>query len=681
MTPTPSDPLLQPVIGQPAAGPAARRRGRKFRRPLLLLTAGLGCAAAGVAGAVGLNGKPTEEHEPRPPAHPVAHREPRPDTTADRIDLAVRSGRFAEALKLIAAAPPEVYGPDPRPLAYRQAVALEGRGRFAEAAKSYGKAAGSDDGGPLWAWAALGQARCAAAGGDRTTARGRLAGVLLRSGRDPHVLAECLYQRARLAVAATGPHPAPDPLDIDALAWPPLLASVEHVLPDGLDGHHYGPNPAGGGEVVIHRWRWVRGHEAVTARFAGRPAAEVLTAIGAAAGWPVALAPDAAAALSAPVTVDVERVPLADVFAALTEPHQLSWTAADGVVTVRAATHVESDGRRTAAGVALRRALAAGPDHPSADAARVTLANLARSADGYRQFLADRRDAAEAVHAAYNLGLVELADSHPAAARARFLEVIDRGPRTAWAPLGQWWVARSHLDAGETAAARKPLAAALETGSKDVRSAAALGLTVADLLDGDAAAARSRLRTFRFSTGDAHAAAAGWLTALLRQRATPSAGRAGELLAAVRDGDHGRPLGPAGVWVAGQAYRAAGRPERMADLYEAAVAAARGPLAVRMTLATADHLYQLDRTEPARQRYLAVAALDPAGLGPAAELRLAELAAREGRGAECVGRCRRLVGRPGVDRGELLAVMARGYEHERKFRAAADCLVGRLPPE
>ncbi|MBX9623638.1 MAG: hypothetical protein K2X82_07470, partial [Gemmataceae bacterium] len=61
------------------------------------------------------------------------------------------------------------------------------------------------------------------------------------------------------------------------------------------------------------------------------------------------------------------------------------------------------------------------------------------------------------------------------------------------------------------------------------------------------------------------------------------------------------------------------------------------------------------------------------------ELRLAELAAREGDGAGCVARCRRLLARPGADPADVLPVMARGYELAGRHRAAADCLAGRVP--
>jgi hypothetical protein len=61
---------------------------------------------------------------------------------------------------------------------------------------------------------------------------------------------------------------------------------------------------------------------------------------------------------------------------------------------------------------------------------------------------------------------------------------------------------------------------------------------------------------------------------------------------------------------------------------------------------------------------LAVAALDPKGLGPRAELRLADLELRAG--------ARR-------QRADVLALMGKAYEVQKNYRAAAECYGGRVP--
>jgi tetratricopeptide (TPR) repeat protein len=340
---------------------------------------------------------------------------------------------------------------------------------------------------------------------------------------------------------------------------------------------------------------------------------------------------------------------------------------------------------KAVAAAALRRVLADAPNHPAANAVKVTLANLEfeagrlrEAAAAYRE-VADDPNAADAVYAAHNLGLLELRRFNLPAARARFLEVVDRG----WPAAGWWWAGRTHLDAGDTAAARSAFRTALAAKAKpgkDVTSAAALGVAACDLFDGDDAAARTALRHHR-PWGDAHLAVADWFDGLLRHRLAPSPGRCGEVVAAVCAADDGRRLGPVGVLLAGAAYRELGLPDRMAAVYDAGAEACRGPVAARMTFEAAQRYEELDLRPAARQRYLAVAATDPRGYGPRAGLRAAELAARDGRGAECVVRCRGLVGNPGVGQDEVLAVMGRGYELARDYRRAAECFAGRVPAE
>ncbi|MBX9582082.1 MAG: tetratricopeptide repeat protein [Gemmataceae bacterium] len=695
-----------PLIGAadlptPTAAPAAAKpRGRL--RLFLLPVVAAGCFAAGVAGSIFARGEPADEapsavehHEPAPHAeapphheeapHPAVEPHPpagdhRPGSHRERIDLAARAGRFAEALALLREGPPEHLGLDERAVAYREGVCLEGLGRWDEAAGAYAKAADPDAPG----WPELGQARCRLAAGDRPAARGLLNRVSIVCGADGHLLGECLHLRGRLLLLDGGPPSAPDPLDADALAWPMPASRGEHSLAH-LPNDHHSPEadhrPEG---AEVHRSFWFPELPEVTAVLRNRPAAAFFDGLRA-DGLKVTVDPASADRLTRTVTIDVGRVPLAEVLSALGESLGFGWRRdGDGLAVGPA----DPERQQEALSGALRRAVAVAPDHPLADAARVALGNQYAeagrwrpAADEYRRFLDTRPNAAEGVQAAYNLGLLELRDGNLPAARSRFLEVIDRGPRTPWADLGRWWVARTHLDAGDTAAARTPLRMAFDGPSKDVRSAAALGLVAADLFDGDADAARSFLRSVRFGTGDADAATAGWFGAWLRYRVAPSDGRAAELIALVDEGQAGRPLGPLGVYLAGQACREIGRAEQMAALYDRATETCRGPLAVRMTFESAEYLWGLDRLGPARQRFLAVAAVDPTGLGLTAELRLAELAARVGRGADCVDRCRRLLVRPGADPAEVLPVMARGYELEGRHRAAADCLAGRVPGE
>ena len=681
-------------------------------RRLLLPAVAVGCFAAGVAGAVVARGTPAEEPaesaesptpiphppagepkapaphgdehhatEPPPPTHdhPPAHNH-KPVSHRERIDVAVHAGRFADALELLRHGPADHLGMDERAVTYREGVCLEGLGRWAEAVAAYAKAA--DPAAP--GWPELGRARCLLAVGDRATARELLNRVSLVSGSDGHILGECLHLRARLDLAADGPRSVPDPLDDAALARPTTTNRGEHTLahlPDHPPSPEADHRPEG---VTVHRSFWYQDFPGVTAVLRDRPAVTFFDGLRA-GGLTVTIDPAVTDRLTAAVTLDVERVLVAEVLSALGDSLGFGWWLDGDSLVVGP---VDPDARHARLPHTLRRAVAVAPDHPHADAARVALGNLHAeagrwrpAADEYRRFLETRPYASEGVHAAYNLGLCELKNGNLPAARSRFLDVIDRGPKSHWAGLGRWWVARTHLDVGDTAAARKPLRAAFDVGAKDVRSAAALGLVAADLLDGDEDAARSFLRTFRFDTNDAHAATAGWFGALLRHRVAPSDGRAAVVLDLLAEGHDGRPLGPLGVYLAGRAYREAGRPEAMAALYDRTAETARGPFGVRMTFEAGEYLWELDRLGPARQRFLAVAALDPSGLGLTAELRLAEADGRAGDGAGCVRRCRRLLARPGADPAEVLPVMARGFELEGRYRAAADCLAGRVPGE
>ncbi|MBN9524311.1 hypothetical protein J0H58_38325, partial [bacterium] len=268
------------------------------------------------------------------------------------------------------------------------------------------------------------------------------------------------------------------------------------------------------------------------------------------------------------------------------------------------------------------------------------------------------------------------------AARWRFAEVIDRaGPETPWAALGRWWVGRAHLDVGETGAAAKAFRSSATGPGGEVASASTLALCLCHLTDGDDEAARAALVDYRPARVEKHRAAAGAFAVLLRYRVAPSSNRAAEVAAALEAAGNGEAFGPFGALFAGRVYAELGRHDRAAAVYDAAAARARGPVAVRMTLAVADRYAALGLVGPARQRYLAAAVLDPEGDGWRAELRVAELAADGGNADECVRRCRALLGRRGADRAAVLAVLGRGYEQAGRYRDAAAAFAGQIPAE
>jgi tetratricopeptide (TPR) repeat protein len=152
---TPGPAMSDELVADPT------RPAPRTRRPVRLLLVAVLAAAGGAYGRQAV--LPVRTPAPpveAPPAEPLE-----PETAARKTDLMLRSGRYADALRLLAAAPADAF-PTDRAKQYRVAVAHEGRGKWAAAAAAYRTAAGPDSDPGEWARAALGQARCAAAAGD-----------------------------------------------------------------------------------------------------------------------------------------------------------------------------------------------------------------------------------------------------------------------------------------------------------------------------------------------------------------------------------------------------------------------------------------------------------------------------------------------------------------------------------
>ncbi|VTR96405.1 hypothetical protein : [Gemmata massiliana] len=623
-------------------------------------------------------------------AHGKGAHGPADASLATRIDTLIRSGSYSEALGLVRTAPPKTFGHDAAPLAYREALCLEGLGKWKDADAAFKKAEADTNVG-AWARALLGRARCAVATDESQTARALADRVLVRSGhpecRGTKVYEEALHLRAQLAVRELGGGRDVDPLDADALAWPVMLLSPDKSL-DWLttDTPPVSPIPDAGRDLVEFHRTDSHGTAEITARLSVRPAIQVLRAIAKAAGLAVRAENDVIAALAAPIgPIEVERLPLGEVLSAVTDRAGVVWD-------IRGETLILTRGSRpTEAGTtaeAIRRLLVLAPEHPMGEATRVTLANIDLRAgrfraatSGYKQVLESAGNSQDVTHAAFNLGLLELKDGVRNAARARFLEVIDRAPGTRWADTAWYWIGRTYLDGDAPELARRAYMTALEGKTKEVTSGAALAVIACDLLTGDDETATDRLRDTRFSNREAHANLAAFFERLVQYRIAPTESRRELLLTALKGANEVRGLGPAGAYLAGRVYLELGMGQQMSNLYDATVETARGPIALRMLFDTAERYDRLGAHKPARSRYLAIAAADPEGLGALAELRLAAMAAREGQGVEAVRRCRTIVDRAAVSRSELLAVMGRGYEIQKKHGLAAECFSGRVPAE
>jgi tetratricopeptide (TPR) repeat protein len=611
------------------------------------------------------------------------------------IDHALRADSHAEALARCAAAAGAPARLRPA-IAYREALCLEALGRLKEAGEAFRRAEPGHGSRALWAVAVLGQARCAAAAGDLTAAQGHLDRVALSTGHPgcagTNVAAECLVMRARLAAVRAGAGRATDPFAPEALAWPPFGARaakyMDYLPPDAPEEASDGP--AAPNVLQVHPVPRRPGEFETTAHLAERPAAAVVRELAAAAGLQLEMSAPVAAALGkGAVVVDVEEVPLGEVLDALVTGPGFGWKIAGDRLTVAPGAPVPD---RAAAIRALRRLQELVPDHPAERVVRVWLANFQFAAGARREAAqafqklvedasADAVGAPELPYAAYNLGLAELSAGTLPSARSRFVDLMDRAPHSRWADYAWWWIGRTHLDVGDFPAARGAFRRALAGKTGEVAAAAVLGTCTLELLDGTDGAARAALDGRRPDARPQYAALRAALEAVLRYRTGPTAGRRAALLEALAAAGDAGALGAGGTYFAGRVYRDLGLSERTVALFDAASLTTRGPLARRMSFEAAQWYDALGRADAARQRYLAIAATDPNGLGPKAELGLAELALREKKADECVRRCRRLLARDGVERAAVLAAMGRGYELQKNFRAAADCFAGRVPAE
>jgi tetratricopeptide (TPR) repeat protein len=671
----------------PGAGGTAAPAGRSKR---LLLFAGVGLltAASSVGSAIFLGKKPLPAPE-APTAH-AGSASPTDPVSADVIDTTIRAGSYTEALELCRRARVEQPRARHRGLAYREAVCLEALGRLKEAADSYRHAELAPGDRAMWVGAVLGQVRCALASGDAPAAQTHLDRAALRAGHPDcagtHVAEECLFLRARLAALRLGPVRAMDPFAPTAVAWPPLAAPGDKCFdwlpPDGPIGPSAGPIDPN--TVRIHP---VAGAFVVTAHLAERPVAAVVRELARAAGLKLEMGDPAAEVLAKDsVVVDVESAQLGDVLDALVTGCGAGWKI-DGdtlVVALGSTAPVE----RAAVARAFQRAVEAVPGHPSVLSARVWLANFEfeagrprAAAPAYLHLIEAAPEAPETPYAVYNLGLAELSTGALQAARSRFVDLADRAPRSQWADYAWWWVGRTHFDVGDFTASKRAFEGARTGRTREVLSAAAIGVCALELLDGTEERARAALEAQRGDPRPIHAALRDAFEAVLRYRGGPTPSRKAAVLATLREAGDLSALGPGGTLIAGRAYRDLGQSERTVALFDAAAVATRGPLAQRMAFDVAEWYDLLAQNDPARQRYLAIAVSDPRGLGPKAELRLAEMALREKKVDECLRRCRGLLARDGVERAAVLAVMGRGYEQKKNYRAAADCFAGRVPAE
>ncbi|QEL13785.1 tetratricopeptide repeat protein [Limnoglobus roseus] len=325
-------------------------------------------------------------------------------------------------------------------------------------------------------------------------------------------------------------------------------------------------------------------------------------------------------------------------------------------------------------------------EHDEHPAVRLTLANFDaqdrawdKAMPVYRQLIEDDPESAEAKLASYNLGLGLLKDGQTAAAREAFLGTLDRDPHGPWGELARYWVGRTYLDGGDPTTALRSLGEASAAKSRKVRAAADRARVACHLLRKDDTATEQESHELRPESSPNAMALTELFENLARYRTTPSELRAEQVAESLHHAHDLRDLGPGGVFLAGRLYEEIGETSQMAKLYDDAAPDYRGPWAVQMTLAAAEHWDSKDRRAEARSRYRAVAAVDSGAYGRRAEQKLAALALRDGNGRECLTRCLRLWKQRPDEPEQLLQLMGRGYELTGQYAAAAACYAGREP--
>ena len=621
----------------------------------------------------------------------------------EQIEDWIRAGRYADALKLIPGAPPA----HDHAAWYQRGLANEGLKKFADARAAYERATDSE-GDPIhWAVALLGQVRCHLAANDWDRARALLSKVELRAGThgfsEAHIPSECAFLRGRLDLQKLGIFPEPDPLSAESVAWPTFLANAEAYLdwlivkrtPDAHAGHtaaehppeKHGaaPDPHGSPHLDVRTSTTME--REVSATLPSTPLLALLKELATAAGLTFQYTPEQESKLrgrSSPLEVEGLAFPV--VMTALVEPLGFGWeTTAEHLRLIPVAPEPKPV-LRDRARRAFTQSVVLAPEHPFARRALLAAANLdfqeqkySQAAAGYRRLQESNRLGDDILGAVYNLGLTQLKLKNPIAAREIFLDLVDRSVGGRWTDLGWYWMGRADLDAGDIRSAFRPLRNALAGKSKDARSAAAIGLVTCHLLQGDSEEALEIHRKLKIAPLESHAPYSKLFDELFRYRTTPTDLRATNLNEAIAACGEAKTLGPAGLFLVGDLYRELGKGRKMTALYEREIDHVKGAWALRMTFAIGVHLEGIGDAKAARQRYLAVSVVDPNGVGLKAELRLAAMAAGDGRGGECLARCKRLVGKPGLDSSELLPVMGRGYELEMNHRFAAECFAGRFP--
>jgi tetratricopeptide (TPR) repeat protein len=627
---------------------------------------------------------------------------PQPGDLA-RADELIRGSWYDAALTIYQPLSATAAPPLRDTLIYRVALCLEGLGRWDEALAAYRQTASRTDAPRSAAAGQLGQARVYLRMRRLADAKVLLCDLLLRSAqpalREQSLLAYAQYLLA-LALAFEATQGPPDLLR----STPVSHTGTDWPLEDAVDWVGPGRAREAGDEEPKKEFLRVQppgsgaAGATVSAALRGTSVTEFLERLARESGLKPHWTPRAKElAEGRTTTVVLYAVPLADVWRMQADALGLVWKTADGVVTLSTEGEITREEltaqRRAEARRALRGALREYPNHALAPTASLEAGNLEvaennvkEAVSWYRRLIQEHPRSPVMVEVHYNLALVRQRQGDLDAARQLFFGVVDRAPGHELTPLAYLRIGHLHLEANQPDSAVSPLrrAQTLSAGSP-AQPLATLALAVCHLLtDNPRAAAAAILENRNRISAEPYRPFASFLEAYAHYRSIPdqrpSQREAGTLLAALLLLREGAALVPGGEVLVGRAYRDLGMGDRMAAIYEKALASARGPLAGEMTCALAEYLASVGRRADAKRWLTPLAESDQGAWTVQARLQLAEIALKEKRPADSLTWCRKLLAGQGkADVPATLKVMGQAFELAGEHRQAARCYAGMLP--
>ncbi len=390
--------------------------------------------------------------------------------------------------------------------------------------------------------------------------------------------------------------------------------------------------------------------------------------------------------------------PLIDLFEVLADAVGLVGQADAAMVRLATAGEAAAEARQhfraDLARRALRRARLSSPEHRLAPAASLLVGNVEAAvgqpeaaAAQYAKMLSNHPFAPLAVHANFNLALVDADRGKYGAARKALYRAIDLSPGHVLAPSAHLHLGRMYLEEGDVKRAVAELRRArAKAAGTAVQPLVALTLAAAHLTAGEPRPAREALAEQRGPLRqETYRKTAALLDALARYRIArphgPARVEAADLVAALAQPRDVNPLGAVETDLRCKAQRELGLWDEVVATCDQALPSLRGPLVPAIRVAQGEALLRLDRRAEAVACLGKVADQKGGKWSAEALLLLAGLDLYEGRAADCAARCARIWrSEAGVDPTAVLRLWGAAYEQLGEYAKAARCFAG-TPPE